>query len=339
MNINQPTIKIGVIGTGSIVEAFLSALSEVEHAECTAIFSRQEATARPLADTYRIPHIYTDLDAIVSSSAVDCVYIASPNSLHFDYARFALEQGKHVICEKPFASNAHELQQLIQLAKQNNRFLFEAITNIHLPNYRWIKDNVHRLGQLRMIQCNYSQYSRKYDQLLAGETPNVFNPQFSGGALMDINVYNVHFIMNLVGEPQQIRYTANKHANGIDTSGVLVMQYDGFTATAVGCKDTAGMNFVLIQGEKGYIHVENGANGCRTVHLQIGDTTEQYNAQTTNNPLYYELVDFVKMYHRGDYEQCYELLEYSYGVMQTLDQARQDAGIVFAADARSIMAP
>ncbi|WP_411350354.1 Gfo/Idh/MocA family protein [Paenibacillus sp. WLX2291] len=325
-------MKIGVIGTGSIVEAFLSALSQVNHATCTAVFSRKETTARPLADKYEIPHIYTNLDEIVSSSQLDWVYIASPNSLHFEYARLALQHGKHVICEKPFTSNAHELQQLIQLAKEKHLFLFEAITNIHLPNYRWIKDNVHRLGSIRMIQCNYSQYSRKYDQLLAGETPNVFNPQFSGGALMDINLYNVHFILNLFGTPQQLSYTANKHENGIDTSGALVMQYDGFTASAVGCKDTRGMNFVLIQGEQGYIHVENGANGCRNVHLHIGDTNEQYNVQTTDNPLYYELVDFVDMFQNDDYEQCYQLLDYSYTVMQTLDRARQDAGIVFAAD-------
>ncbi|MEW4372840.1 Gfo/Idh/MocA family protein [Paenibacillus kandeliae] len=326
-------MKIGVIGTGSIVEAFLSALAQVEHAVCTAIFSRKETTARPLADKYSIPHIYTSLDEIVSSSQLDVVYIASPNSLHFEYARLALQHGKHVLCEKPFTSNAHELQQLIQLAKQNNRFLFEAITNIHLPNYRWIKDNVHRLGPIRMIQCNYSQYSSKYDQLLAGETPNVFNPQFSGGALMDINLYNVHFIVNLFGTPQQLHYTANKHTNGIDTSGVLVMQYDGFITSAVGCKDTSGMNFVLIQGEKGYIHVEHGANGCRQVHLHIGDTAEHYNAQMIDNPLYYELVYFAELFHNQDYKQCYQLLDYSYSVMQTLDRARRDAGIVFAADA------
>ncbi len=338
MNPTTPLMKIGIVGTGSIAEAFLAALSLVEHATCTAIYSRQETKARQLAEPYAISSLYTHLDDMLSSNDVDCVYIASPNSLHFEYAQQALQHGKHVICEKPFTSNAYELQQLIQLTQQRHLFLFEAITTIHLPNYRWIKDNVHRLGRLRMIQCNYSQYSRKYDQLLAGETPNVFNPQFSGGALMDINLYNVHFILNLLGMPKHVSYTANQHANGIDTSGVLVMQYSDFTATAVGCKDTSGMNFALIQGEKGYIHVENGANGCRTVHLHSGDTTEQYNAQTTDNLLYYELVNFVEMYQRGDYEQCYQLLDYSYGVMQTLDRARQDAGILFAADSTSNVA-
>ncbi|MFD1886804.1 Gfo/Idh/MocA family protein [Paenibacillus wenxiniae] len=328
-------MKIGIISTGSITEAFLAALSQVEQATCTAIYSRKETNARLFTQQYNIAHLYTNLEDMLSSDDVDCVYIASPNSLHFEYAKRALQHGKHVICEKPFTSNAHELQQLIQLAKGQHLFLFEAITNIHLPNYRWLKEQIHRLGQLRIVQCNYSQYSRQYDRLLAGETPNVFNPHFSGGALMDINVYNLHFIMNLFGRPQQLSYTANKHDNGIDTSGVLVMQYDGFIATAVGSKDTTGMNFVLIQGEKGFIHVENGANGCRSIHLHIGDTTEQYNAHTTDNTLYYELVDFVNMYRDGDYDECYQLLHYSYEVMQTLDRARYDAGIVFTADAMS----
>ncbi len=336
MTITRPSLNIGVIGTGSIVEAFLSALEQVEHATCTAIFSRTEANARPLADQYSIPYVYTSSDEILASAQVDCVYIASPNSLHFEYARRALQEGKHVICEKPFTSHAQELQQLMHQAKQNNLFLFEAITNIHLPNYRWIKENIHRLGALRIVQCNYSQYSRKYNQLLAGETPNVFNPQFSGGSLMDINLYNVHFIVHLFGTPQLLRYTANKHPNGIDTSGVLVMQYDDFIATAVGSKDTNGLNFVLLQGENGYMHVENGANGCRSIHLQIGDTQEHHNEQANNNPLYYELLDFVDIYRNDDHEQCYRLLEHSYSVMQTLDRARQDAGIVFAADVENM---
>jgi predicted dehydrogenase len=210
--------------------------------------------------------------------------------------------------------------------------LFEAITTVHLPNYQLIKDNLPKLGQIRMIQCNYSQYSSRYDALLAGETPNVFNPKFSGGALVDINIYNLHFVMNLFGTPDTIHYTANKHPNGIDTSGVLVLKYPDFISECVGSKDTQGLNFVLIQGEKGYIHVEHGANGCQNVILYTDGTAVTLNNQTTTNKLYYELLAFKELYKNQDFSRCYELLDYSYSVMKMLVEARKDAGIVFPAD-------
>ncbi|MBS4216265.1 Gfo/Idh/MocA family protein [Neobacillus rhizophilus] len=325
-------MNIATIGTGSIVDTFLSALNNIKDAQCVAMYSRKQETAQPLAEKYQIPAIYTDIEKMYQDPGIDFIYLASPNSLHYEQATQALQHGKHVICEKPFTSTVAELESLKVLAKQKNLMLFEAITTIHLPNYQLIKENLPSLGQIRMIQGNYSQYSSRYDALLAGETPNVFNPKFSGGALVDINIYNLHFVMNLFGTPESIRYTANKHANGIDTSGVLVMKYPDFIAECVGSKDTQGLNFVLIQGEKGYIHVEHGANGCQNVILQTDGTAVTLNNQTTTNKLYYELLAFKETYKNQDFDRCYELLDYSYSVMKMLVAARKDAGIVFPAD-------
>ena len=325
-------MKIATIGTGAIVDTFLSALDSIDEAQCVAMYSRKEETAKPLAEKYNINSVYTDLNEMYSDPNIEFVYVASPNSLHYDHAYRALEHGKHVICEKPFTSTVSEIESLISLAKRKRLMLFEAITTIHLPNYQLIKDNIAKLGAIKFVQCNYSQYSSKYNALLAGETPNVFNPKFSGGALTDINIYNLHFVMNLFGTPESISYTANKHANGIDTSGVLVMKYPEFISECVGCKDTRSMNFALIQGEKGYIHVENGAQGCQKVILHIGDEEIILNTQTTQNSLYYELAAFNSIYKKREFERCYELLDYSYSVMKMVVTARRDAGIVFEAD-------
>ncbi|MCE4049065.1 MULTISPECIES: Gfo/Idh/MocA family oxidoreductase [Bacillaceae] len=325
-------MKIATIGTGFIVEAFLQGLEKIASAECVAIYSRKEETAQPLAAKYEVNKIYTDLDALFADDSVEIVYIASPNSLHFDQAYRALEHGKHVICEKPFTSTLQETDTLISLAKQNNLMLFEAITTIHLPNYQIIKENINKIGQIKLVQCNYSQYSSKYNALLAGETPNVFNPQFSGGSLVDINIYNLHFVMGLFGTPEKLSYTANKHSNGIDTSGVLLLTYPDFIAVCAGAKDTRSENFVMIQGEKGYIHVENGANGCRRVILHNDEAKTEFNEQTSMNNLYYELLKFNDIYKTKDYNRCYSLLDYSRSVMEKVVEARMDANIIFAAD-------
>ncbi len=327
-------MNIATIGTGTIVDAILSAINELEDVNVTAMYSRKRETAQELAGKYGISTIYTDLESLFSDQNVDLVYIASPNSMHYKQAYQALQHGKHVVCEKPFTSTLQEAETLIALAKEKNLLLFEAISNIHLPNIKVIQEQLPKLGPIKLIQCNYSQYSRKYNDLLAGQTPNVFNSEFSGGALMDINIYNLHLVMSLFGSPNTVSYTANQHANGIDTSGVVVLKYPEFIAECVGAKDTNGMNFVLIQGEKGYLQVVGGANGCREIKIQIGnEPAAEYNAQSKANWLYYEWEAFRDIYLAKDYNRCYELLQHSRSVMNVLAEARKNAGIVFAADA------
>jgi len=325
-------LNIATIGTGWIVDRFLSAVKETSGAKCVALYSRKESTAKPLAEKYAVNTIYTDLDKMLSDKAIHFVYIASPNSLHYEHAHNALMHGKHVICEKPFTSTANEAESLIRLAKENNLMLFEAITTLHLPNYQLVKDNLKKLGNIKLIQCNYSQYSSRYDLLQEGETPNVFNPKFSGGALADINIYNLHFVVHLFGKPSTISYTANTHANGIDTSGVLVMKYPEFIAECTGSKDTHGMNFMLLQGEKGYMLVENGPNVFNQVKLKINNNETILNSQLNPNLLTYELAAFKEIYEAKNFNRCYELFEHSQSVMELFEEARKDAGIVFDAD-------
>jgi predicted dehydrogenase len=329
-------MRIGTIGTGSIVEKFLSAVKDVEGAQGEAVYSRKEDTGRTLANKFNIKKVYIDLDYMLEDDAIDFIYVASPNSLHYEYSLKALQKGKNVICEKPFTSTVEESEALIKLAKEKNLMLFEAIITIHLPNYKLIKENLGKLGQLRMIQCNYSQYSSRYDQLLSGETPNVFNPKFSGGALQDINIYNVHFVMNMFGTPESVSYTANKHSNGIDTSGVLVLKYADLICECVGCKDTKSVNFAQIQGEKGYIYVHNGSNGCDQVTISAGNEETTIDTHQIKNNMYYEVQAFLNMYNNKDYRGCYDLLHYSHSVMKAVVAARKDAGIIFEADCKMV---
>lgn len=324
-------MKIGTIGTGFIVDTFMSGVKDNDDVEIIAMYSRKKETALPLATKYHIQKIYTSLPDLYNDNDIDFIYVASPNSLHYLQALDALYANKHVICEKPFTSTTKELEHLITVAKERNLFLFEAITNIHLPNYKKMKEYIKQLGQIRIIQCNYSQYSSRYDALLAGDVTNVFDPAFSGGALVDINLYNIHFVMHCFGIPNNVHYYANKHKNGIDTSGIAILQYDGFIAECVGAKDTKSTNIAQIQGEKGYILVD-GTNGCKHVDVYLGDKHESFNLQHNENSLYYEISDFRDCYINKDYPTCYKLLDYSLSVLKTIVSLRKDANIVFDKD-------
>ncbi|MCI8850428.1 MAG: Gfo/Idh/MocA family oxidoreductase [Erysipelotrichaceae bacterium] len=325
-------MKIATIGTSFITEWFLSAAAKIDNAEPIAVYSRNEQKGKDLASQYGIQKVYTDLDAMLKDDEIECVYVASPNSLHYQHASAALKAGKHVICEKPFTSTAKELKELSELAKSKHLFLFEAIVTIHMPNYISLKEKLPELGDIKMVQCNFSQYSSRYDKFMAGESVNVFDPKFSGGALMDINIYNLHFVMNLFGKPNDVHYYPNM-TRGIDTSGVLVLNYEGFHAVCVGCKDTKSHNISQIQGEKGYITLNSETSRCANYSLTTNDGTVLPAIKQEDIALYYEIKDFMRIMEEQDYAACEALLEYSNEVMEVLEQARKKAGIRFPADA------
>lgn len=321
-------MRIGTIGSGSIVKQFIESARLVEGVEFTAVYSRDLERGKAFAQEVNIDTVYTSLEDLYQDSNVDFVYIASPNSLHFPQAKAALLQGKHVIIEKPFAGNEVRAQELIRIAKENNLFLFEAICNIHMPNFRYVKDSLKDLGNLKVVQCNYSQYSSRYDLLLAGEEPNVFSPKFSGGALADINIYNIHFVVGLFGAPNDVNYIANQHVNGIDTSGIVTLTYDDFIVECVGAKDSFSLNFGQIQGDEGYIYIPGGVNGLESVKTQTKTKEIEYNGHDKPR-LFYQVEAFKDIYDKNDFEQCHHWLQHSLEVVRVAEKARRKINLFF----------
>ena len=330
-------MNIGTLGTGPIVDLFLDAVSRVDTVTCTAVCSRQAETALPLAEKYGIGKIHTDFAALLQDREVDCVYIATPNSLHFSQARQALVAGKHVIVEKPFTSTAVEAEALIELSRQTGLYLFEAITTIHFPNFQSARAQLASLGPVKLVQCNYSQYSSRYDKLLAGENPNIFNPTFSGGSLYDINIYNLHFVIGLFGPPIDVRYFSNMADNGIDTSGVAVLSYDGFVCVCAGAKDSASPSFAIVQGTRGTLRFDSSVNQCQNGEIRVGDQATVLDAQKEEpNRLVHELRAFSDCIRSEDRSACDGWLDHSLAVITAAEAARKSAGIVFPADGQAV---
>ena len=188
-------MKLGIVGSGKIVQEFLPWLASSGVAELAALCStpRSAEAAAALCAQYGVPLHTTDYGQLLA--ACDTVYIALPNLLHTPYAKAALEAGRNVIVEKPLAPTAAEAAALARLAHQKGVFLFEAMTTQYLENYRKLRALLPRVGQVRLVQCNFSQYSSRYDAFCAGQVAPVFDPQQAGGALMDLGVYNVSYIL------------------------------------------------------------------------------------------------------------------------------------------------
>ena len=206
-------MNIGILGTGSIARTMAAEFAKVPAFRCEAVCSRQQATGEALAQQFGIPKVYTDYDAMLADPDIELVYIATPNSLHYAQTKAALLAGKNVLCEKPFVPTVAEADELIALAKEKHLFLFEAITTAHHPNYALAKQYLDDIGSLRIVSCTFCQYSSRYDALLSGQVPPVFDPACCGGALMDLNLYNVHFVVGLFGEPMLVSYHPNLYWN------------------------------------------------------------------------------------------------------------------------------
>ncbi|MCL2565569.1 MAG: Gfo/Idh/MocA family oxidoreductase [Defluviitaleaceae bacterium] len=325
-------MRIGTVGSGSIVANFISAAREVAGVTVAAVYSRTKDRADAFAAEHNVPDVYNCREKFLEAD-LDFIYVAAPNALHFNWAKDALLAGKNVICEKPFTSNLKEAEMLIALAKEKGLFLFEAMTVPHLPNLQLIKDKLPELGKIKIAQINFSQYSSRYDAFLQGKKPNIFNPEFSGGALMDLGCYNIGFLTELFGEPKDIKYYANKAENGIDTSGVLICEYDGFIATSVAAKDSRSNNFVQIQGEQGFIYVEAESSRCIGFTLFSGGNCEEcFNVQEERNTLYFEIADFKNIFDSKDFKKRDIFLDKTLKIMELLDKARKSADIAFPAD-------
>lgn len=321
-------MKLGVIGTGAITKSMLSEYQRCDQFEIHAICSRKEETGRAMAEAFSIPKVYTELSAMLADPEIEIVYVATPNSIHFSQAKAALEAGKHVICEKPFTPTVAETMELIALAKKKHVLLYEAITLAHHPHYQYIKENLPRLGKLKLISATFCQFSSRYPALLAGNPSPVLNHAFAGGALMDINLYNIHFIVGLFGAPKSVRYFANRHESGVDTSGILLLEYEDFLCQCTAAKDSAARNGVQIVGVDGYMEVTPSSSNCQTVELCLRGQEKEM-VHLPENPWYYEVQDLGRLAAEADYDACYAHLNTTLEVVRVLEQARKYAGFDF----------
>ena len=325
-------IRLGTIGSGVIVRSILDAVARTEGIALEAVYSRSAEKGEKLAAAYGAKKVYTDLDALFADEAVNFVYVASPNSLHYEQAKRALLAGKNVLCEKPFCAAGEQVRELAALAEARGLYLIDATPTAFLPNFEAVREQLPRIGRLRLVQCSYCQYSSRYDQVLAGETPNIFNPAFAGGCLQDINYYNVYFNVALFGRPEEAVYYPNVCPTGADSSGIMVLRYPGFVCECTGAKDTWGVNAVQIQGEKGYIYIENGANGVAAVRVVTRDGEVQINRQPDPDRWYYEIQGLTRLVLDGDRDAFRRRLAVTADVVDVIERSRKRAGIRFAGE-------
>jgi len=334
-------IRFGIIGTSKISEKVLQGARQDSRYEAVAIYSRKQETADEFASKHGIPHTFTDLEQMASSNLIDAVYIASPNFLHASQAILCMNHGKHVLCEKPLASNAHEVRAMIDAARANGVLLMEAMITTVGPNFQVVRDYLPRLGTLRRYFASYCQYSSRYDKFKEGIVLNAFKPELSNGAVMDIGIYTIYPMVALFGRPQRVEAQGVLLSTGADGQGAVNFQYPGMNATVLYSKIANSSLPTEIEGEEGnllldQIHIITGVNylprqasgwehDAEAVSHRVG-------VELPHSPYYYEIKEFIDVLERGERESKVNSLQTSLTTIEIIDEIRKQLGVVYPAD-------
>ncbi|WP_338778841.1 Gfo/Idh/MocA family oxidoreductase [Metabacillus sp. FJAT-52054] len=325
-------IRFGVIGTNWITEKFLDAAAQTGELELTAVYSRTEDRASQFAEKHGARHTYTSLEKFAASKEFDAVYIASPNSLHAEQAILCMNHGKHVLCEKPIASNAAEMKKMIEAAQANDVLLMEAMKTTLLPNFASIQSNLKKIGKIRRYVASYCQYSSRYDAYKEGKILNAFKPEFSNGSMMDIGIYCIAPMVALFGKPNSIQATAHLLESGVDGEGSILFQYDEHDAIVMFSKITDSYIPSEIQGEAGSIVIEKFST-MENVRIQYRTgESENINVEQNENSMYDEAKEFAALIRSGKRESTINTFENSLIVLEIMDEARRQIGLVYPAD-------
>lgn len=324
-------MKYAIIGTSWITQAFIDSANTIEDFTLGGVYSRSLAHAVEFASKNNCDYAYDDL-VTLAKSGMDAVYIASPNSLHYEQAKLFLTHGKHVICEKPAAVWPEQLRALHDLAHENGLVFMEAIMMLHQPHLGAVKNSLEKLGKIETARFDFCQYSSRYQSYIDGNLPNIFNPHFATGCMMDLGVYVVYPAIYLFGRPKEIITRANFLPSGADISFSSLFIYDDKHIVLTASKAAESRIGSEILGNKGTMTIGTLFQLADIGIEYIDGKRETIIGEIPRLELMAnEAKDFIR-YVKRPRESARELAlaqQLSLTVLETIAEMRRQAGIIF----------
>jgi len=319
-------MKIGVLGTGWIVNVITTTLKGMVGMECYAIASRTKERAEQAAAEFGYEKAYGTYEALVADPEVELVYIATPHSRHFEDMKLCIKAGKPVLCEKAFTLNAAQAAEIKMLAEKHKVYVAEAIWTRYQPSRNLINDMIASgiIGNVTTLTANLSYAMHQKER--------IYNPELAGGALLDIGVYGINFAMMHFGENiVRMESSVQMMETGVDGMETITMFFeDGrmavLTHSAYGRSDRKG----IFYGDEGYMIVENINNPQSISVYDMGDNLIKFVAVPEQITGYeYQFAEAAECIADGKLESNSMPLDDSIKVMRVMDALRRQWGMVY----------
>lgn len=316
----------GILATGLIAELFTQDLISAG-LNVAAVGSRTGDKANDFARRFDIPNAWGSYQELVSDPSVDIVYVATPHTQHVSAALLALEAGKHVLIEKPFTLNAKEARKIVNLAREKNLIVLEAMWTRFLPHMKRIHEIIDAgvLGTLHSLSAEHRQF-------LPTDPGHRLNAlELGGGALLDLGIYPVSFAFDILGEPESITATARFKDTGVDAEIATLMKHKGGAiSTTVSALDCAGENSAVIYGAKARLTLDAvwyTPTSFRVEDYQ-GNILEEYNEPVSGRGMQFQAFEMEKRVQTAT-ESSLLSPDETVLVMQTLDAIRAKIGLIY----------
>lgn len=324
MTIQNRPVRWGIIGPGRIAHRFAQDLNTIPDADLHAVASRDKARAEVFASQYGATTSYDSYEALADDPLVDAVYIATPHAYHHDHSILCLNHKKAVLCEKPFAMNLGEVQEMIETARSNQTLLMEALWTFFLPHYRKVLEllNDEVIGDIRSIDADFG-FVAEWDP-----GSRVFMKELGGGSLLDIGIYPIFLALTTLGMPDQLEADATFFKNGVDSSCTMQFGYKTDKRARLFCTFLEQtQTAAVITGEKGRLTFHPKFHAPTSFTIEKDGRSEVFDFDVKTNGYSYEIIHFNSLLRQGRTESDVMTFKTSEQLITLLDAVREKIGL------------
>lgn len=322
-------IRWGILGTGKIARAFASALQDLPDAQLAAVGSRSLDTARAFAAGFGGAQAFGSYEALAAAPGIDIVYIATPHPMHAANALLCLENGKAVLCEKPFTMNRREAEQVVALARARKLFLMEAMWTRYMPALAEVRRIVAsgEIGAVSQVSADFG-FAAPLDP-----AHRVNNPDLGGGALLDLGIYPLSIAAALLGPVKSVRAQAVMGPTGVDIQTGFTLLHAGGGMSVCGCALNARTPAELsISGTLGHVRMNTMFHRATSITVATEQGTRTVATPYLGNGYVHEAIEAQRCLRAGLLESPGMPLDETLALMGVLDDIRMQIGLQYSSD-------
>lgn len=322
-------IKFGIVGTGTIAHRFALAVKNVPNAELTAVASRTKENAENFGNEFDIPFRFDSYEKMAESDAIDAAYIAVPHSGHIGCSCLMMNNGKHVLCEKPMAVNTAEAEEMFHCARKNNVLLMEAMWARLVPGTIKMLEIAESglLGDILGVEGKFC-YSMDEDEM----EHHVFKPEHGGGSLLDVGVYGLNFASWYLGKDVSEIKAQSDIYNGVDSHTCALLKYkSGAIADISSAILLRKPNEGYVYGSKGYAYLRR-FYAPQEIELHLDGETETIPVSYAGNGFEEQITHFSECVSAGLKQSPVVTPEQTLYITKQMDEIRKMTGIVYPQD-------